>query len=262
MVKLQFKLPEALISRSFTRRTVFMPLLFSKKGLLHGCTSEFCREYLNHCKSNNLVSNAEGFFDWMSSIENETFNLVYQLVFNFAFAVYVLKMGVRCNDVNMINAGRYKFMPLFYAFNHPIYQYIEYRDLKNQVIYPKEVKKVLDDNMSFSKQLDHNHQGGDFSLEGKIKRLKMVAPKGRISNELWRRISRGLDDIENICECTNKKLNISEQDEYRDVELYDEIVSWRAAIRNSEMLSNHYKDGAIFNIYKELHCQKMSMASH
>ena len=110
---------------------------------------------------------------------------------------------------------------------------------------------MLDDNMAFSKQLCHNHQGGDFCLEGKIKRLKMVAPKVRISNELWRRIARGLDDIGEICERTNRNLDISEQDEYRDVDLYDEIVSWRAVIRCSEMLSHHHKDDAILNIYKE-----------
>ena len=34
MIKLQFKLPQALISRGFTRRTVFHALLFSKKGIL------------------------------------------------------------------------------------------------------------------------------------------------------------------------------------------------------------------------------------
>ena len=34
MIKLQFKLPQALISRGFTRRTVFHALLFSKKGLI------------------------------------------------------------------------------------------------------------------------------------------------------------------------------------------------------------------------------------
>ena len=62
----------------------------------------------------------------------------------------------------MIRAGRYKFMPTFYAFNYPIYQDIEYYNLQNMATYPEEIKELLDDNMSFSSsQLDHNHQGDD-----------------------------------------------------------------------------------------------------
>ena len=34
MIKLQFKLPQALISRGFPEGQYFMPLLFSKKGLI------------------------------------------------------------------------------------------------------------------------------------------------------------------------------------------------------------------------------------
>ena len=53
--------------------------------------------------------------------------------------------------------------------------------------HPEEIKELLDDNMSFSSsQLDHNHQSGDFVLEGKIKRHKMIAPKGIVSYEMWK----------------------------------------------------------------------------
>ena len=40
----------------------------------------------------------------------------------------------------MIIAGRYKFMPQFYAFNHHIYQDMKYYDLQNMATYPKEIK--------------------------------------------------------------------------------------------------------------------------
>ena len=109
-------------------------------------------------------------------------------------------------------------MPLFFAFNHPIYKEIEYRDLKKQVLYPPEIKRFLDENMSFSLNLDLNHQGGDFCLEGKIKRHKIVAPNGAISKDIWRIISRGIDYIENICHQTNTNLHIQD-DRYREVEL-------------------------------------------
>ena len=92
-------------------------------------------------------------------------------------------------------------MPLFYAFHHPIYQDIEFFDLLNTVSYLDEIKKMLFENTTFtSSNLDHNHQRGegDFFLEDKIKRHKMVAPKGQISADMWRTIFRGIDETELI----------------------------------------------------------------
>ena len=135
---------------------------------------------------------------------------------------------------------------------------IEYRDLENQSIYPKEIKSCLDQNMSFStSQLEQNHQGGDFCLEGKIKRHKMVAPKGVISNDMWMRITRGLDKIEGICEQASKNLIIPNEDSYRETGLYDEIVLWRAVLRHSGMLSNDEAMGMVTNIYGEPLCNDL-----
>lgn len=75
--------------------------------------------------------------------------------------------------------------------------------------HPEEIKELLDDNMSFSSsQLGHNHQGGDFVLEGKIKRHKMAVPKGIVSNEMWKCISRGFDKTEGICKQADFILNL------------------------------------------------------
>ena len=61
-----------------------------------------------------------------------------------------LKLGVRYNNINLINSARLKLDDLFYAFKHPIYHKVKYRDLRNRVLYDKEVKELLDKNMSFS----------------------------------------------------------------------------------------------------------------
>ena len=96
--------------------------------------------------------------EWFSTTENESIGLVGEIIFNFVLAVYVQKLGVCCNDRKMIGAGRYKFMPLFYDFNHPVYQDNKDYDPQNMATYPREIKELLDDNMPFSSsQLDHNH---------------------------------------------------------------------------------------------------------
>ena len=103
---------------------------------------------------------------------------------------------------------------------------------------PEEICQLIKANTSFTKSLDLNHQGGDFCLEEKIKRHKFVAPKGRVSNETWRQVSRGLDKIEVIYTNGMKMLSLDTNDNYRNIDLYEEIISWRAILRGSEMISN------------------------
>ena len=56
------------------------------------------------------------------------------------------------------------------------------RDLKNRVSYLAEIKEIKayrDKHMSYSTStLNNKSQGGDFILEGKVKRQKLIAPKG------------------------------------------------------------------------------------
>ena len=124
--------------------------------LLHGTSAEFCKIYIDYCKRNMLSVSPEEFLKFLSDNENETFGLVGELIFNFALSIYIQKLGARCNDADMISAGRYKFLPLFYAFHHPIYQDIEFFDLINIISSPQEVRKLLRKNMTFTySRLEH-----------------------------------------------------------------------------------------------------------
>ena len=77
--------------------------------------------------------------------ENKTFCLVCQLILKYAFAIYLQKQSVQCNDVKAIEAGHYKFLPMFYRFRHPIYKEVEYRDLQNRALYPTDLKSTVDE---------------------------------------------------------------------------------------------------------------------
>ena len=58
-------------------------------------------------------------------------------------------------------------MEIFHAFNHPIYQEIEYRDLKQKVFMPDEVRNQRRSNLTYTVSDNRGtHQGGDFILEG------------------------------------------------------------------------------------------------
>ena len=47
------------------------------------------------------------------------YHMVRQLMFTNALAIMINKLGDGNINVNIQSAGRYKFMELFYGFNHP-----------------------------------------------------------------------------------------------------------------------------------------------
>ena len=50
-----------------------------------------------------------------------------------------------------------------------------------------------------------------------------MAPKGPVSCETWRRISRSVDKVEALQKHVNEMLGCIYKDEYRKVDIYDEI---------------------------------------
>ena len=41
-------------------------------------------------------------------------------------------------------------MEMLYAFNHPVYQEIDYRGLLNKACYPKEISDIRNNNLTFT----------------------------------------------------------------------------------------------------------------
>ena len=111
---------------------------------------------------------------------------------------------------------------------------------------------MLFENTTFTNSnLQHNPQGRDFLPKGKIKRQKMVPPKGQISVDTWRTILQGIDEVELICKMAEECLNVDAKDVYRDTDLYHKIVSWRALLCSSKMLDTYQLKGEVRNIYQE-----------
>ena len=108
-----------------------------------GTALEMIQLYLN----NSTHGTVEGFFEFFPS---PTYQLIFQLVFNYGLAIIVQKIGDRNNDYKIHSAGRYCFMEMFYGFNHPVYQDIDYRDLSNKACYPKEILYIRNKNLTFT----------------------------------------------------------------------------------------------------------------
>ena len=117
-------------------------------GLIHTC--------LLQCKED---TSPIGFLKWERETTSDTMKLIFQLVLTYGQGIYAQR-------VHVSDAGRYAFIDWFYGFNHPIYREIEYRNLRNKALYPKEVKrqrsKIFLDS---SADIDARKQEGDFLLD-------------------------------------------------------------------------------------------------
>ena len=56
---------------------------------------------------------------------------------------------------------------------------------------------------------------------------------------MWRTISRGTDEIEEICNKTEENLHASKNDTYRKIDLYEETAAWSALQGPPKILDAH-----------------------
>ena len=88
-------------------------------------------EYVAQTDEEQLT--VDGFLKWNP---NNMYYVVHQLGFTYALAIVINKLGDRNKNESIQSGGQYKFMELFYGFNHPIYQEIEYCDLRKKLLRP------------------------------------------------------------------------------------------------------------------------------
>ena len=180
-----------------------------------------------------------GFLDWQAEVDTPVLKLITHLTLNIGLGIYIQRIGDRNNDAVCSEAGRLRFLDMFYAFNHPIYREVEYSDLRNKVIYPPKVKELCDNNISFvTSNVKNSHQDGDFKLEEKIKSMKRMSPKGVVSSEMWTRVARSIDKVDAMVERGVQLLNYRDENQSRFTDISKEIVEWRAYLRNSNYLKH------------------------
>ena len=128
-----------------------------------------------HIKETGVTEpNAIGFLKWQKAVKPSNLKVMLQLVLKFALGIYIQRIGDRHNDSTISDAGRFAFMDLFYGFKHPLYQELEYQDLKNKATYPEALKKQRQQNLTYSLSKDPGRcQGGDFMLEQKVNLFNM-----------------------------------------------------------------------------------------
>ena len=130
-------------------------------------------------------------------------------------------------------AARVVFAPLFFSFHHPKYQQLHMRDLCQCAQIPLELLSYINANESFSLFGRQNAgQGGDFCHEELNKRIKANLPPVMPSFDVWTRICRKLEDLEEIrnslLASTESKSNFRNHDQ--------EVTMMRREIRSKSTI--------------------------
>ena len=210
--------------------------------LLHGTIMELF--HLFEISEDEPLS-PSSFLSWQHEIANPTLRLMFELFLNFGLGIYIQRVGDRFNCRELSLAGRLKFDDLFYAFRHPIYQEVEYRELRSQSSYPEQVKILRDRNLSFASTVLHDKcQGGDFILEQKIRRQKMLCPKGPVEAKVWERVSGAVDEVDAILSNSRPLSDVLEKDRKRFINISEEVFSWRCYLRES----GYFHNAKLFNV--------------
>ena len=93
------------------------------------------------------------------------------------------------------------------------------------------------------------HQGGDFILEGKVKRQKMLSSKGTDDEKMWRKVYRSLEYVIEVTKNVNERLTVHDIDGERYVNLTADINSLGAIIRHSTYLTSNLDKHDVYSIY-------------
>ena len=69
-------------------------------------------------------------------------------------------------------------------------------------------------------------------LEQRVRQMKMISPKGIMNKEMWQRVARNIDNVDNIVQNGMNLLSMKENDPYsvRSIPSEKEIIRWRAVL--------------------------------
>ena len=149
--------------------------------------------------SNNNKPSFNDYYTWLQSVCDPNYIFMRHVIFTYLLSLFLFRAAVRRNNSEVMLSARTKFSPLFYGVNMTCYQEIAYRDLKMRTLAPADLIQYLKDNESFSISGNPSKgEGGDFVIENKNRRLKMLIPTGLPTTERWLKVCRSFDTLDEV----------------------------------------------------------------
>ena len=97
-----------------------------------------------------MENGLKGYWEYSENVMNPDYDYVQQCTFTFLYAMMLLRRGIRYCNATAILAAKSKMVLLFFARNHPRYQFLLANDIRIETLLPLEIKEMLHSTMSFS----------------------------------------------------------------------------------------------------------------
>ena len=121
---------------------------------------------MRECVTKNQIPSTAHYFEWQSQFKDKTYSFVMEMIFTYALAIFIYRIGVRRNNSEFIQCGRIKFSPLFCLMHSPKYTDIQLKQSMIRSKCPPQILDFLGNNESFlNSSHPSRHEGADYCLE-------------------------------------------------------------------------------------------------
>jgi hypothetical protein len=129
-------------------------------------------------------------------------------------AIINFRMAVRRNNSSLLWSAKYVGSGIFFVGNHPFYRKITVYDLQQYLMMPAPVKRLIDENSSFTVSGHPSKgQGLDYLLEEKNREIKQYIPKNVTpSEDMWLTLCRNNESLKKVQATTCKLFQCTESE--------------------------------------------------
>ena len=121
------------------------------------------------------------------------------MIFTYLHSFMMFRKASRCGSYEYIQTAKSRMAMLFFGRNHPNYREIVYADLKQTIRLPEEVRELIQNTITTSRNGKIGHyQGGDALLEEINKNAKKWVI-GVPTDKQWKQSFRNLDTVTKVC---------------------------------------------------------------
>ncbi|XP_077869158.1 uncharacterized protein LOC144360163 [Saccoglossus kowalevskii] len=202
-----------------------------------GTTDELLIPYVRKCMEKGFDASVKGFFRFLNEVKDPNYMYLAEQCFTYCQAVVNYRAGVRRNNVDLMNAARCKYSPVFHARVHPKYRFIDIADMADRLLYQSELGNFFNRCESVSVSGDPSKgEGLDFVLEN-FNKLSKSWITGMPDTQMWINIFRNSSKLYKLRIATFQNMGISDPSSGKSGKRpsqINEINAWRSYLRNAK----------------------------
>ena len=206
-------------------------------------------------KQENCNLSVAGFLKFtMTTVKSPNYALICDLVFVILDSIFLYRAGLRSGDVGMIDAGRAFFSPMWCARSHPMYRQLVAYDNIMATCMPPPVHKFINQTKTFNLSgVPFSGEGADFKLEEVNRGVQHWIPSIPTDKD-WTNACANYTELSDLRLASLSEMGIKDPKErsFRpSADIKQQVLAFRAGIREREYLSHHDEDQCLVSLANE-----------